>query len=353
VSRRRSRLLAAVTVLAAGLGVAACTTAGQYDPTPLYTAPATPSSSRSPYASPSPSSTATAPAPASARPGTDVAAANCLRSYAPPRSMPPPGRMPAGSYMSKIQERGRLKAGVSADSLLLGARNPITGRIEGFDIDMLHAVSQALFGRPDRIDFTVITSAQAQKEKVLRDGTVDIVARNMTITCERWTKIAFSTEYYRSGQKILVRKGERTARGGSIRRIEDLAGRRVCAPEGTTAMTTLQSVPTIQPVGADTHTGCLVLFQQGAVDAIIGDATVLAGLAAQDPYAMVVRAPSFTVEPYGLGIKAEHIDFVRFVNGVLEQMRADGRLTRSYDRWLAGALGKAPPPPQPVYGRSP
>jgi polar amino acid transport system substrate-binding protein len=349
---RRARLLAALTTLAVGLGVGACTTVGEYDPTPLLPASATPSPSSS-SRSASPSTTATSSATPSTPSSTDVVTANCLRSYAPPPTMPPPGRMPAGSYMSTIQERGRLKAGVSADSLLLGARNPVTGRIEGFDIDLLHAVSQALFGSPDRIDFTVITSVQAQKEKVLRDGTVDIVARNMTITCERWTKIAFSTEYYRSGQKILVRKGERTTRGGSIRRIEDLAGKRVCAPNGTTAMTTLQSVPTIQPVGADTHTGCLVLFQQSAVDAIIGDATVLAGLAAQDPYAVVVRGPAFTVEPYGLGVNAEHVDFVRFINGVLEQMRADGRLTRSYDRWLAGALGKAPPPPRPEYGRSP
>ena len=45
--------------------------------------------------------------------------------------------MPAGSYMAKIQKRGRLIAGVSADSLNLGSRNPITGEIEGFDIDMV------------------------------------------------------------------------------------------------------------------------------------------------------------------------------------------------------------------------
>ena len=35
------------------------------------------------------------------------------------------------------------------------------------------------------------------------------MARNMTINCDRWKQIAFSTEYYRSGQKILVRKGSK------------------------------------------------------------------------------------------------------------------------------------------------
>ena len=44
---------------------------------------------------------------------------------------------------------------------------------------------------------------------------------------------------------------------------------------------------------------------------------------------------------------------MRFVNGVLAQMRADGRWTRSYNTWLADALGKAPAPPAAVYGRTP
>ena len=46
------------------------------------------------------------------------------------------------------------------------------------------------------------------------------------------------------------------------------------------------------PSGAATHTGCLVLFQNGEVDAIAGDDTVLAGLVAQDPYAVVPQMPA-------------------------------------------------------------
>jgi polar amino acid transport system substrate-binding protein len=259
--------------------------------------------------------------------------------------------MPSGSYMSTIQQRGHLTAGVSADSLLLGARNPLSGQIEGFDIDLLHAVSQALFGSPDKITLKVITSGQ--RLPALQEGSVDIVARNMTITCDRWKEIAFSSEYYRSGQKVLVRKGQAAQSGGPIGGIEDLAGKKVCAPDPSTSMTKLRTFEDVEAVGADTHTGCLVLFQQGAVDAITGDDTVLAGLSRQDPFAEVVQAPAFTAEPYGLGVNREHVEFVRFVNGVLEEMRADGRWTKSYNRWLAEALGKAPPPPEPVYGRAP
>ena len=339
---RRRRLLAILVVVGASLGVSACTTAGAYDPTPLFTPSAAPSPSPSPSASTTPS-----PVPS----GTDVATTNCLKSYAPAATLPTPGQMPAGSTMDKIKKRGRLIAGVSADTLLLGARNPVTGQIEGFDIDMLRAVSQAIFNDPDKVELKVITAAQRLPS--LKDGSVDIVARNMTITCARWKEIAFSSEYYRSGQKVLVRLGEKATNGGPIRGIQDLAGKKVCAPNGSTSMDKLRTFKDIEAVGADTHTGCLVLFQQGAVDGITGDDTVLAGLAAQDPYADVVQAPAFTAEPYGLGVNAKNVDLVRFVNGVLARMRTDGRWTKSYNTWLAESLGKAPAPPQPVYGRAP
>jgi polar amino acid transport system substrate-binding protein len=118
-------------------------------------------------------------------------------------------------------------------------------------------------------------------------------------------------------------------------------------------MDKLRTFKGLIPVGSDTHTGCLVLFQQGQVDAITGDDTVLAGLAAQDPYAFVVKAPAFTAEPYGLGVSKKHPDFVRFVNGVLEQMRDDGQWKTAYNTWLREALGPAPAPPMAVYGRQP
>jgi polar amino acid transport system substrate-binding protein len=343
MSRRRPHPLVLLTLVVASLSAVGCTAAGTYDPTPLYTPPPPPSS-----ASTSPPSTAT-PTP---RPsGGDIVSTNCLQTFAPPETMPAPGRMPAGSHMRTIQERGRLIAGVSADSLLLGARDPVSNEIEGFDIDLLHAISEAIFGTPDEIEYRVITSAQ--REGVLEGNLVDIVARNMTINCARWEKVAFSSEYYRDGQKVLVRQGATTDSGGAIRGLEDLAGRKVCAPDPSTSLTRLRTFEDVEAVTADTHTGCLVLFQEGAVDAITGDETVLAGLASQDPYAEVVQAPAFSAEPLGLGINRANVDFVRFVNGVLEQMRADGRWTRSYNAWFAPSLGKAPAPPEPVYGRAP
>ena len=282
----------------------------------------------------------TTPASSAPTPGTTSAPPECsnaLASYEPADS----GSQPD---VAKIKSRGKLIAGVSSDSYLLGARNPINGKIEGFDIDMVKMVAKAILGDENAYELRVITAAQ--RIDVLDKHQVDVVVRNMTINCDRWTKIAFSAEYYRSGQKLLV------TRGSPIKGVDDLAGTRVCAPRGTSSITQIQAkAPKAVIVPADTHTGCLVLFQQGKVDVITGDDTVLAGLVAQDPYAQVVAGDAFTAEPYGIGVAPDQPDLVQFINAALAQMKSDGRWKQSYDRWLAPSLGAAPTPPKAIYGR--
>ncbi|MFJ3404306.1 glutamate ABC transporter substrate-binding protein [Promicromonospora sp. NPDC090134] len=278
--------------------------------------------------------------------GTATAAEDCSDGLPPVASLDPGGspEVTSGSTMAEIRERGVLKVGVSADTLLMGSRNPFTGDIEGFDIDVAHQIADAILGDPDKIQYRVITSGD--RETVLEDGDVDIVTRAFTINCDRWENIAFSAEYYHAGQKLLVPSTS------DVKSIDDLDGQRVCAPEGTTTLERLEQWEGVEAVPAATHTTCLVLFQQGAVDAITGDDTVLAGFAAQDPYAKVV-GDAVSDEPYGVGVPAGNADMVRFVNGVLEDMVADGQWEESYDRWLGDALGAAPTAPEPVYGRTP
>ncbi len=313
--------------LLAALGLAACA-GGDYPDTPLPT-------------SASASSSATTAAPT-----TPVSCDNATQTYDPLASVPARSQITDGA-MSDIIQRGYLRVGVSADSYLLGANNPRTGQIEGFDIDVARAIAEAIFGDPNKARLVVITAAD--RIPALQDGRVDLVARNMTMNCARWQDIAFSSEYYHAGQKILVGIDSKATS------LDDLKGQRVCAPTGTTSLAKLQEVNDqvggISIVTAANHTGCLVKFQQGEADAITGDDTVLAGLAAQDPYAKVPDSEAITDEPYGLGIAKENTYFVQYVNAVLDEMRADGRWTKIYNTWLAPSLGKAPKPPTPVYGR--
>ena len=346
VSRRPGRALAILTVLVAGLGAGACT-AGVYDPTPLYTALA--------------DAVTVARVAVAQRVTITVAVAvgHGHRVHELPAVVRPArhhavrrARCRPAATCAPIQDRGHLIAGVSADSLLLGARNPITGQIEGFDIDMLHAVSQALFGDPTRSSLKVITSGQ--RLTALQDGSVDIVARNMTITCERWKNIAFSSEYYRSGQKVLVRKGEAAQSGGPIGGIEDLAGKKVCAPDPSTSLTKLRTFKDVEAVGRR-HAHRL----PGAVPAGRGrrhHRRRHGARGAGRPGPLRGGRPGTRVHRRALRPRRQPGE--RRLRALRQRrpradMRADGRWTKSYNTWLADSLGKAPAPPEPVYGRAP
>jgi polar amino acid transport system substrate-binding protein len=327
MTTRRRRTVSAVSAIAVAALLGACSS-GVYAETQLPTATSTPSSA------PSSSGTATA---------APVTCDNATQSYDPLPSLTGDAANNAVAAIRNSPNQ-KLRVGVSADSLLLASRNPLNGQIEGFDIDMAKAVAKAIFGDENKVELIVISTAD--RIKALQEKRVDMVVRAMTMTCVRWQDIAFSSEYYQAGVKILVKKDDPTTS------LAGLAGKKVCAATGSTSQTAVRSTAGVIPVGAATHTGCLVLFQNGDVDAIASDDTILAGLVAQDPYAKVPPMQSLTSEPYGIGVNKDQKDLVRYVNRVMETIKADGRWQQMYDRWFKSALGPAPAPPQSVYGRS-
>jgi polar amino acid transport system substrate-binding protein len=246
-----------------------------------------------------------------------------------------------GSTMAKIKERGRLIAGVDQNTYLFGFRNPETNNLEGFDIDMVRQIAKALLGDESKVQYKVITSRD--REDVLARGDVDIVVRTYTINCDRLQKIAFSSVYYATGQRVLVDKNS------PVKGMDDLGGKKVCATAGSTSLTQIAAAKA-KPVAVSVvnWSDCMVMLQQGQVAAVSTDEPILAGMAAQDPNVKIVGA-KLTDEPYGIGIPKANQDMVRFVNAVLDKIRGDGTWQRSYDAWVGGRTGEQAGPPSPKY----
>ncbi|HVK25848.1 MAG TPA: glutamate ABC transporter substrate-binding protein [Actinokineospora sp.] len=258
-------------------------------------------------------------------------------SLSPRGQLPRPGEMPPGTTMARIQARGRLIAGVDQNLNLFGSRHPHTGVVEGFDIDIVREIAAAILGDPDKVQFRAVNFTN--NISVVQSGEVDIVADSMTITCARLADIGMTSDYFDSGQRVLVPKAS------TVDEIDDLAGQKVCAPSKTTSIKVIAERPVqppLLPVGVAEWTDCLVLLQQGQVAAVSTTDSVLIGLRAQDP-TMKIVGPRFTDEPHGLAVGKGEDEFLRFVNGVLERMRQDGTWTRLHKKWLAD-LGPAVPP---------
>jgi polar amino acid transport system substrate-binding protein len=261
-------------------------------------------------------------------PGTGSATCDptaSLRPSGPPVVTP-------GSFMATIKARGYLIAGVDQSNYHFGFLNPLDGKIEGFDIDILHAISAAIFGDPDKIKYVAVSDDQ--RIPAIQSGEVDIVAHAMTITCARLKLVDFSTVYFDAEQRALV---ERNSTAGSLTNIGD---GKVCAPAGSAPLAYLRANGYVT-VAVANSTDCLMLLQEGRVAAISTDDAILAGLMAQDPETKII-GPPLASAPYGLAISLQHQDFVRFVNAVLAKMRADGEWAAIYERWI-GTPAPAPP----------
>jgi polar amino acid transport system substrate-binding protein len=304
------------------------------------------------------SSGAKAAAPAVALRAASVADTNCkdgknqVASLAPGAITADPSTVKNSTTLARIRKTGHLTVGTSSDVKLWGATNPKTGDLEGFDIDVIGEVAKALGLQPNQIVYKVVN--YGQRLTSLKSGAVDLVAHTMTINCARWqgantasapNPINFSSEYYQAGQRVLVRSDS------PAKEIEDLKGQKVCVPAGSTNVGNVEKMG-LDLVQLDVIGDCLVKFQEGEVVAITGDDTVLAGFRAQDPVYSKVIGRKFSEEPYGLGINAGDTEFTRYVNAVLEKLRADGTLTKIYKNTMGTAISDPPPAvPQPVYGR--
>ena len=283
-------------------------------------------------------------APASAAPATAAAAPPCtgvrdsLRPSGPP---PSPGALPAGSTMARIAARGRLIAGVDQGKYLAGYRDPQTGELRGADIDIAHSIASAILGDPNKVQFVVLDIAD--RVAAVERGEVDVVVDHFTVTCERQRSVEFSSAYMTASQRLLV------PIGSGVREVEDLRGQRVCTSRGSTTERVLRDPAlSLDVLSLRGIPDCVVELERGRVAAVSSDDIILAGLAAQDPQTEVVGR-ALDNSSYGVGMRPDAPELVRFVNALLERSRTDGSLAASNRRWLGGTLDPVPVPPPARY----
>jgi polar amino acid transport system substrate-binding protein len=277
-------------------------------------------------------------------PTTTSVTTDCTASLRPTGPLPRPGSMPKGSTMERIVQHGSLVVGVDQTTLLFGYRDPITGELQGFDIDVAHEIAHAIFGDPNAIEFHALTSTA--RIAAIKAGTVDMVVSAFSMACSRWKDMDFSSVYYDAHQALMVKAGS------NILGVSDLDGKTVCVTANSTSESNIKDLLKAANVTAtidevSSRADCLVDLQEGKADAITSDDTILAGFRLQDPLTQILDHPLHD-EPYGIAIPKNKQDFVRFVNGVLEQMRADGRWQALDEEWLS-SLGPVQSPPTPTY----
>lgn len=246
--------------------------------------------------------------------------------------------VPAGSLMAKIKARGTLNVGGTDAAALFALKDPVSGKVTGFDAGLADMLAKYIIGKPstNRVQIDVTT-----REVLLQNGTVDSVIATYTITPARAQKVGFAGPYYSSGDAILVKSSDT-----AITKASDLNGKSVCTETSSTAANDIkQFAPSAKVVLFQTNAECQQAVEQGRTDAYVLDQALLLGDAARDKNVKVVGQP-FTDEPYGIGVPLSSPEMKTFVNNWLKLIESDGEWAKLWKATIGTELsGDAPTPP--------
>ncbi len=233
--------------------------------------------------------------------------------------------------IAKIKERGKLLVGVKYDTRLFGLKDPATGKVDGFDVDISKAIAKKILGDENAIELKEVTSKT--RIPMLNNGEIDMVVATMTITEERKKEVDFSDVYFQAGQSLLVKKGSPITGLESVTKDTKILG-----SKGATSIKNIkEKVPGVTVLEFDNYQDAFSALKAGQGDALTTDDAILYGMASQDPGFEVVGKP-FTDEPYGIAVQKGNTDVVQAINDTLAELKSNGEYDAIYTKWI----GKAP-----------
>ena len=240
------------------------------------------------------------------------------------------------TYQYSLQTKGKIRIGTQEDNTPFSVKNPATGKWDGFDVAYGREIAKGIFGEsddPDKfIEWVPVTSAT--RIPTLTDNKADVIIKTFTINEDRKKQIDFTDVYFKTGQRILVKKDNT-----SIKEAADLAGKTVCAQRGSTSEQNITTATggAARPLLLDSYPACLLALQQGQADAISTDETILFGLAKADPNTKLV-GKYFSTELYGIGVKksaGDRTGFVDFLNRTQVAMITNGVWAKLYEQYIS------------------
>jgi ABC-type amino acid transport substrate-binding protein len=215
----------------------------------------------------------------------------------------------------------------------------------GFSIDLVEQlVKPALekeVGRAVKVEKK--ESTPPTRIPLLTSNAVDLIAGTMTDTPERRQSVEFSLTFFYTGAQLMVKKGS------PIKGVNDLAGKRVAAQQGSTNAKILrEKYPQAQLREFPDQPAAFQALAQGQVDAYTNDGIQLYGLKAKAPKPddWDIVGDFYSEEPYGMAMRKGDLKFKSVVDAGLKNGLESGKYFEIYEKWF-GPKGEVPYPMTP------
>ncbi|MDG4656248.1 transporter substrate-binding domain-containing protein [Ectobacillus antri] len=229
--------------------------------------------------------------------------------------------------LEQIKKRGKVVVGVKYDTNLFGLKNPSSGKVEGFDIDIAKALAKEILGDEKKVELKEVTSKT--RIPMLKNGDIDMIIATMTITEERKKEVDFSDVYFKAGQALLVKKGSK------IKSVVDIKkGMKVLAVKGSTSSQNIrQKSPDATVLEFENYSEAFQALKAGQGDALTTDNAILFGMQKQDSN-YVIAGDIFTDEPYGIAVKKDEVELLKVINDFLKKYQSSGQYDKLYEKWM-------------------
>jgi ABC-type amino acid transport substrate-binding protein len=230
------------------------------------------------------------------------------------------------SSVAAAKKRGRLIVGVKYDFPPFGFVDE-KRQVVGFEVDIARELAANLLGNRDAVELVEVSGPN--RIPFLVTGKVDLVIATLSITPERAKTISFSEPFYTGGYTIMVAKDR-----GDIKGLSDLSGKRVVMTRGSTAEPLLNKLnPAPQQVlKMEQISELFSVMQTGRADAAVQDIALLQPFVSKHPEYKLVGG-LLNEEPWGVGIRKDDRDTIKWVNEALAQMRKEGKFDALLKKW--------------------
>jgi ABC-type amino acid transport substrate-binding protein len=246
----------------------------------------------------------------------------------------------AETTLEKINRTGVFTVGARSASPPFGYINKQNEWV-GFSIDLAKLVHKNIEKKLGKsVKFELKESTPATRIPLLSSGAVDLISGTMTDTRPRRDSVDFSITFFVTGAQFMVKEGS------PIKGIQDLAGKRVGAQQGSTNERIIRErVPQAQLVVFPDQAAGYTALVQGRVDTYTNDGIQLAGLKvkAPNPAEWKIVGDFYSYEPYGMAMRKNDSDFRAVVNNSLMEAIEGGEYFKIYDKWF-GPKGELPYP---------
>lgn len=167
----------------------------------------------------------------------------------------------------------------------------------------------------------------------VQSGKYDMGMAGMTVTDERKEKVNFSDSYATGIQVVIVKEDS------DIKSIDDLAGKKIGAQQGTTGYIYASDTPENDGygeenvIGYDSGAVAVEALKSGKIDCVIIDNEPAKAFVAANAGLKILET-EFTVEDYAICFSKSNNALKDKVNAALKELIADGSVKKVVDKYI-------------------